>query len=267
MAGHPLSMPIDWDDTAAFLHGRARVIGAVAKTHGIAHPQWWHIALRVQAEGLSTVPLPLAGGGVAAITLDLVAEATVVRNTSGPVETIPFSTQDSLATYAQDLTAVAKRIGLDKQVDLPDLESDSQYDREHGSELWKALLDVSAVLEGRRAALPGAAGPVCFWPRGFDLSFEWFGSHVIERDKGREIHAQLDLGFYPRGDAYFYSSPSPFDDDLLSSPLPTGARWNTDDWNGSLMPFSELEGDPKWAERVLGYAEAVYEAARPSLMA
>ena len=260
-------MPTGWDDTAAFLHGRTRVIGALARAHGIAHPQWWHIALRVRADGLSTVPLPLVGGGAASILLDLVGESTVVRSSNGTVETIPFDAHDSVADYSQALVAVASRVGLDKQADLPDIEADGRYDPGHGGVLWTALVDVGAVLETRRAVLPGAAGPVCFWPHGFDLSFEWFGSRVVEQRDGRDIHAQLNLGFYPRGDAYVYSSPWPFDEALLSSPLPTGARWNTEEWKGSLMPFSGLRDDPSWGERVLGYADTVYEAVRPGLMA
>ena len=35
------------------------------------------------------------------------------------------------------------------------------------------------------------------------------------RQDGEEATAQLNLGFYPAGDAYFYSTPWPFDESLL----------------------------------------------------
>ena len=82
--------------------------------------------------------------------------------------------------------------------------------------------------------------------------------------------AQLNLGFYPGGPGiapYFYSNPWPFDAErLLGSPLPGGARWHTEGWQGTILPYEELVGDPDAGTRLLAYARRVYELCAPLLM-
>ena len=81
-----------------------------------------------------------------------------------------------------------------------------------------------------------------------------------------ELPAQINLGFYPAGDAYFYSNPWPFDGDaLLDVALPEGARWNTEGWEGSILAYADLAGQPDGVERFLEYAGVVFDASSPLL--
>ena len=91
------------------------------------------------------------------------------------------------------------------------------------------------------------------WPHGFDLSFEWFGTRVERFEENGEVQeypSQLNLGFYPTGDAYFYSNPWPFDESLPANELPHGAVWNTDGWQGTKLDYADLVGDPDAAAKV-----------------
>ena len=96
----------------------------------------------------------------------------------------------------------------------------------------------------------------------------------IEYREGNEVQkypSQLNLGLSP-GDAghqepYFYSNPWPFEKELLNKPLPAGARWFTDGWEGTIFPYAELAGEANAEERLLDYARAVYQAAAPTLTA
>ena len=74
----------------------------------------------------------------------------------------------------------------------------------------------------------------------------------------------MNLGFYPAGDPYFYSTPWPFDPTMAETPLPHGATWNTD-WNGAVLPYSAIEGDPAGGDKVAEFAKAVFDAASPML--
>jgi hypothetical protein len=107
-------------------------------------------------------------------------------------------------------------------------------------------------------------GPIQVWPHGFDLSFEWFGTRMVETE-GERSSSQLNLGFYPAGDPYFHSSPWPFDESLTTAPLPPGAVWNTDGWSGARLPYSPLVGDPAAGSKVADFARAVFAAAAPTL--
>jgi hypothetical protein len=67
---------------------------------------------------------------------------------------------------------------------------------------------------------------------------------------------------------YFYSNPWPFEEaQLVDKPLPRGAQWFTDSWQGTLLPYDELVGDRQAMDRLLEYAQRVYEISAPTLSA
>jgi hypothetical protein len=126
------------------------------------------------------------------------------------------------------------------------------------------------LFKQHRSTLPGETSPVQLWPHGFDLAFEWFGSR-IEIYEGAEYPSQLNLGFSP-GDSddqsYFYSNPWPFEGKiLLDKPLPKGASWHTEGWQGTILPYLELVGDSKADQRLLDYAAWVFKLTAPTLSA
>jgi hypothetical protein len=102
------------------------------------------------------------------------------------------------------------------------------------------------------------------WPYGFDLAFEWFGARSETYD-GEELPAQLNLGFYPAGDPYFYSNPWPFDESLPGIPLPHGAAWHTEGFQGTMLPYHAVQSKADAADRLAEYARAVFDAAAPTL--
>jgi hypothetical protein len=84
----------------------------------------------------------------------------------------------------------------------------------------------------------------------------------------RAYPAQLNLGFFPGGEAYFYSNPWPFEGELLlDRQLPQGADWHTEGWQGTILPYSRLVDDPLAEKRLLDYAIKVFELTRPTLTA
>jgi hypothetical protein len=149
------------------------------------------------------------------------------------------------------------------------------YDPQIAERYFSVLTEIDRIFNLHRSALEGEIGPVQLWPHGFDLSFEWFGTRVVEAEEKGEINkypAQLSLGFSPgepnHPDPYFYSNPWPFEgESLIDKPLPPGARWFTDGWQGSLLPYSALVGDSRAEERLLEYAQAVHAASLPTLVA
>lgn len=50
-----------FEPTRQTLHLYSQVVTAVPRAHGVFHPKWWHVSLKVQPDGLITdrVPLPL----------------------------------------------------------------------------------------------------------------------------------------------------------------------------------------------------------------
>ncbi|WP_420628988.1 DUF5996 family protein [Candidatus Leptofilum sp.] len=265
----------DFEPTRQTLHLYSHALGVVPRAHGIAHPKWWHISLKPRPDGLTSDNIPLPNGGVLALRLDFHQHQLVLETSSG--QTQSMSLQDGMTGTEMGewvITAVAQH-GITGDFAREKFESDEprEYDAAQAVRFFGVLSNVARTFEKHRAKLEGVVSPVQVWPHGFDIAFDWFGSRVEraeEHGKMQEFPAQLNLGFYPGGDPYFYSNPWPFEADaLLGKPLPHGAVWHTDGWQGTKLPYSNLvnQPEPDAETKLLEYAQAVYDLAAPTLMA
>jgi hypothetical protein len=259
------SLPEPLAPTRDALHGFAKVLGAVVRQRAVPRPHWWHLGLVVRPDGLATVPVPLPGGGAMAIRLDPVAAAVEARSSRGESSTVDLR-EISPVDLAAEMARFVARCGLGPELDrsrVPEGAVDPDWDV--AASYMGVLVDLAEVLERRRSDLGVAAGPLVVWPHGFDLAFEWFGTRQVAGDDGTAAPAQLNLGFSPYDGGYLYSNPWPFDAALTEEPLPAGASWHLDDWQGTILPYAAVAGRDDGVERLLSYAEAVHRIARPTL--
>jgi len=263
-----------FEPTRETLQLYSRVISAVPRTHGDFHPKWWHVSLKVLPDGLITDKVTLPEGGELCLKMDLV-EHEILLLVDGQVADA-FSLLDgrSSTALADDVLGGVGRLGLRGEVDRSKFENDDprEYDPAQVSRFLTALVSADRIFNAHRSTLSGEVGPVQLWPHGFDLAFEWFGTRVQEHEEQGEVQqipAQLNLGFYPGSPnvaPYFYSNPWPFEGDLLlGKALPTGARWHTEGWQGTILPYKELEGDSGAETRLLAYARRVFDLCAPTL--
>jgi hypothetical protein len=261
-----------FEPTRQTLHKYSQAMGVVPRAHAAFHPQWWHISLRVTERGLKTAVMPLPDKETFWLEMDLRRRQISLQTSDGRSQT--FSMTAGLTGTAMGnaiLTAVA-RLGLAGKYAHEKFESDEPrvYDPAEAEKFFTALTNAYHIFEAHRVTLPGKTGPVQVWPHGFDLSFEWFGSRVErheEHGEVKELPSQINLGFYPGHEPYFYSNPWPFDgDQLLNQPLPAGASWHINGWQGSILPYRELVGDENAATRLRAYARAVFDLASPALL-
>ncbi len=266
-------LPENWEPTRETLHVYAQGVGAIPRAHGIAHPQWWHISLNVRPDGLTTDAVPLPDGGALLLRMDLRNDEVVLETSHGARRTFSMAGGLTGTEFADQLIAAASEYGLDGDYDRSKFENDERrvYDSADASAFLDALVAVEQVFIEHRNQLPGRVGPIQVWPHGFDIAFEWFGTKVQSHEEGgkiEELPSQLNLGFYPAGEAYFYSNPWPFDGDVLTSrDLPGSAEWHTDGWEGSTLPYSAVAGKPDGREELAVYAKAVFDIAAPTLTA
>lgn len=256
----------DMEPTRATLHAYARVVGEVARAHAIAHPKWWHVSLAVRPEGFVTDSIPLSDGGAFGITIDPVSDLMSFRSTDGRQHTIPIDQgMTGSEMGAAVLTAIAE-FGLEGPIDESRFAGDEarEYDHATAMRFFSAFTAAASVFERHRVAIGERVGPIQLWPHGFDLAFEWFGTR-LERHGDDLLPAQINLGFYPAGDPYVYSNPWPFSEELTSVPLPDGASWNVEGWQGAKLPYSVVAGAPDGQERILEFARVVHAAAAPGL--
>jgi hypothetical protein len=258
----------DYEPTRATLRAYARAVGAIARAHGVAHPDWWHTSLQVRPEGLATDPIPLPEGEAFAVTMDLRRHRAVLTTSTGEDRIFDLEAGMTATEFGVALADAAAALGLENPVERSRFEDDQPrvYSPDAASAYFHAFTAAAAVFERHRVTLGRPVGPVQVWPHGFDLAFEWFGTKM-ERHGDRTLPAQINLGFYPGGEPYFYSNPWPFDPALTGIGLPVGARWHTEGWQGAMLPYTGVQGDPDAAARITEFARVVHQAASPGLEA
>lgn len=264
-------LPDDWEPTRATLHAYAHGVSALARAHAPAHPQWWHASLKLTPDGLVTEPIHVPGSGELRAHMNLKRHIVVLESDGDPIE-FDMTAGATGTEMADQLIDAVSGLGLDGEYNREKFENDEPraYNPAHASTFWQALSNVASVFDDRRTSLGDSVSPLQLWPHGFDLSFEWFGTKIETQEEDGEVQeypSQLNLGFYPAGDAYFYSNPWPFDPALPDNELPHGAVWNTEGWQGSKLVYDDLVGDAAAAEKLTEYAAAVFELASPTLLA
>jgi hypothetical protein len=260
----------NYEPTRATLHAYALVAGAVPRAHAEPLPHWWHLGMSLHPEGLVTAPVPLPGGALLRLRLDLVSHEIVLTAGDDVVERLDMRRGLSATAMAVEVFAVAARLGLGDDYDRPRFESDAPrpYDAEAATAYLAAFTAAETVLARHRSWLQGrgsggTVGAIHVWPHHFDMSFEWYGLREIVLD-GVTYPSQLNLGFDPTWEPYFYSTPWPLEPTLVGSLLPHGAVWHTPGWEGAMLSYETTRrGNP--VVMVADFARAVFELAEPTL--
>ena len=263
-----------FEPTRRTLQLYSRVITAVPRAHGIFHPKWWHVSLKVLPDGLMSDQVSLPDGRALRFKMDLVRHEIVMTVDGETARSFDMAAGQSSTSLAEDVLSTVAALGLGGPYDQERFEDDEprEYSPEHVDHFLTALVNADRLFKQHRSTLDGESGIVQLWPHGFDLAFEWYGSRVeVYEEEGKEVEypSQLNLGFFPGGPdvaPYFYSNPWPFEKEvLLGKTLPEGASWHTEGWQGTILPYEALAGDPDAEARLLAYARRVFELAAPTL--
>ena len=271
-----------WEPTRHTLHLYSKVVGVVPRAHAEFHPKWWHISLKVGPDGLVTDNMPLPGGGIFALKMDLLGHKVVLFTSRGETREFSMTGGFSASAFGDQVLGAVADLGLaeeyarDGKYAREKFESDEprEYDPAAAERYFTAVVNADRVFKKHRAGLSGEVGPVQLWPHGFDLAFEWFGTRTVEYEEGGQIEkypSQINLGFSPgepsQPEPYFYSNPWPFEaDQLVNKPLPFGARWFTESWQGAVLEYVSLVGEDRAEEKLSDFARTVYDLASPTLL-
>lgn len=259
------------DPTVETLHWYARAAGVVPGAHIQKHAQWWHLTLKINGDDLAFDNIPFAEeGDNLQLKLDMQDHVITLTTESGKVSHISMRDGKTSTEMGDAILAAVERFGFTSDYERSKFEDDAKrtYDPASAQRYWKILKNIDRIFNTHRTMLSGEKSPVQVWPHGFDMSFELLGNRSVEYESQGEkttYPTQLSLGFSP-GEAnhpqpYFYSNPWPFEEGvLLEAPLPEGARWFTEGWKGSILPYAELVQDADAEQRLLDYARAVHEA-------
>ena len=267
----------NWAPTRDSLNLYARAVGVVPRALSKPHPKWWHISLKVMAQGAATDPIPHRRykDKTLGLAMNLLKHSVDLSTSDGEARSLNMSDGLNGSEFGDQLLLLLEELGIEGKFEreLYRDESPRQYDAQQAESYLAALQAADAVLKDHRSELVNERGPVQLWPHNFDLAFEWFGTLMVSSEQdGQTIQhpSQINFGFAPgdssHKEAYFYSNPWPFQESFVAMDLPSGASWFTESWKGSLLPYAAIAGDEAGAERLRAYYQAVYELASPLLL-
>lgn len=228
------------------LHHSTRAVGAMRRALTPRQKHWWHVSLRVNATGLTTTPIPYKNESFE-IALDLVAHRVVVNTSRGEQWATRLRGQP-LSQFWKELNDALATMDIQPNAPKPDYaDAPSSYDAARIENYWRALSQVDILLKQFQGELRAETSPVQFWSHHFDLAMLWFSGRLVPgQDAANEEYADEQMNFgFSVGDEkipepYFYVTAYPLPENFIGSPLPNGAEWHTDGWNGALLSYKKV---------------------------
>lgn len=234
------------DPTFEPLHHYARALGVVRRAFTPPQRHWAHVSLLVNATGLTTTPIPFASH-LFELSLDLTTQRLVVTTSKGERIELPLCGQP-LSQFWDELQAALSYLNIRGDVTKPDYaDAPPQYDAARVEMYWRALSQVDILMKQFKGELREATGPAQLWAHHFDLAMLWFSGRLVPgQDPNDEENADEQMNFgFSLGDGilpepYFYITAYPQPEGFLGSPLPKGAHWQTEGWNGAVLFYKTL---------------------------
>lgn len=234
-------LPADWEDTRTTLQAYAHALTAIPRAAGTPDDRWNYVAMSIDLVGLLSAPTPLADGSELISTIDLKSHEIVII-AGDEAETIDISNGPSSLSVGQAAVSLAARHGsvIDADEDRFGGPDALVYNKDHAGAFYAAAAFAAEAFTHMNGSLAGEIAGPHLWPHGFDIATEWYSSKMATYGD-TEASAQIAVGFYPSNQSYFYANPWPFDEDWASHPLPSGAGWHLEGWQGGELPPAGLD--------------------------
>lgn len=268
-----------WQATADTLHMWTQIVGKTRLGLTPVQNHWWNVPLYVSVRGLTTSPMPVAGG-LLEIEFDFVAHALCFRRSNGVALTLPLRAQTVAAFFAEYQAALASlgvavkihpmpvELAVPIRFDLD--ETHASYDREAVERFHRVLMRCDTVFKQFSTRFLGKISPVHFFWGSFDLCVTRFSRRVAggppRPDKMQAeaySHEVISCGFWPGnggyGSAAFYCYAAPVPSGLGDKTVHPGS------WNAAmgefLLGYDEVQRAVDPAATAMDFLQATYAAA------
>lgn len=276
-----------WKDTRDTLHLWTQAVGKVrlALTPWLNHS--WHVALYITARGLTTSPMPWAGGSVQ-IDFDFVDHVLWLRKSDGHFRKVALKPVPVAEFYAELMAALAA-LGVSATIrtmpcEIPDaipFDEDlthRSYDPDYANRFWRVLLAANEVMARFRTGFLGKASPVHFFWGSFDLAVTRFSGRIAPRHPGgvphlpnavaREAysHEVSSAGFWPGGGgpvdyAAFYSYAYPAPGGFASAEVKPAQAFFSKELGEFLLPYDAVRTARDGDAALMDFLQSTYDAA------
>jgi hypothetical protein len=279
----------EWQPTCQTLHLWTQIAGKVrlAKAPWLNHG--WHVALYVNARGLTTSLVPCERGGFE-IQFDFVEHVVEIRTTDGTSARIPLQPQ-TVADFHDEVIGALHGLGIavaisDLPCEIPDAipftrdDTHASYDAAHANRFWRVLLQVDRVFRQFRTGFLGKGSPVHFFWGSFDLAVTRFSGRRAPLFTGKVpgvaprvmqeaySHEVSSAGFWPGGngvDASFYSYSYPAAPAFSRARVRPDAAYWSDALGEFLLPYDAVRSASDPDATLLAFLHSTYDAAAETL--
>ncbi|MEO6966394.1 MAG: DUF5996 family protein [Acidobacteriaceae bacterium] len=269
-----------WQDTYDTLHMWTQIVGKVRLALSPRLNHWWEVPLYVNATGLTTSPIPYAGG-IFEIQFDFIDHKLVIQTDHDTSQTIalqPQSVAEFYRKFLEALTALGIEVKIWKMpVEFPDpiaFDEDTRhasYDADSANRCWRILVSVDSVFKEFRARFIGKSSPSHFFWGSFDLTVTRFSGRRAPERPGvdpitREAysHEVLSAGWWPGGDGvddsafYAYAAPEP--DGFAQAAVRPAQAFYHPQMKGFLLMYDDVRQSPSPRATLLEFLQSTYEA-------
>src|SRR5882762_1044056 len=150
-------LPLEaWGGTYRTLHMWSQIVGKIRLALSPKTNHWWGVPLYVNAIGLTTSPIPYAGG-VFEIQFDFIHHQLVIQTSHATSKTIALA-PGSVADFYREFMGTLASLGIVVKIwkmpcEIPDpipFDQDTQpasYDAEYAHRFWRILVGCDAVFK------------------------------------------------------------------------------------------------------------------------
>jgi hypothetical protein len=276
-----------WQDTRDTLHLWTQIVGKIR----LALTPWqnhsWHVALYVTARGLTTSPIPWAGGSFE-IDFDFIDHGLWLRRSDGYYRHIILEPMTVAEFYAETMAAL-EQLGIAVTIrttpcEIPDgipFDRDhthAAYDPDYARRFWHVLLSAHEVLSHFRSAFLGKVSPVHFFWGSFDLAVTRFSGRKAPRHPGgvpqlpdavaqeAYSHEVSSAGFWPGSPGpvqypAFYSYAYPAPDGFAAAKVKPKQAFFSKELGEFILPYDAVRNARNPERTLMEFFQSTYEAA------
>lgn len=133
------------------------------------------------------------------------------------------------------------------------------FEPQYGNDYADVLNAVYTGVARARAQLEGHMTPIVVWPEHFDLSTLWFVDPEMDDHK-----QHINIGFAPYSGTldqpYLYAYAYPYPENLTPPALPSPARWESEDYTGPFVAFSDIASHDDPVELIEDLSLSIFHA-------
>ena len=270
----------EWADTYATLHMWTQVVGKIRLALAPRTNHWWEVTLYLTARGLTTSPMPYAGGSVE-IAFDFIDHTLAIETSDGSRETLPLR-PESVAAFYRRVMAALKTLGIEVRiwpmpVEVPSPirfdrdEQHASYDSEYANRWWRATASAATTFAEFRAHFLGKCSPIHFFWGSFDLAVTRFSGRRAPPREGADAitreaysHEVVSAGFWPGApskiDAAFYAYAAPEPAGFKTARVRPATAFYSGEFGDFLLKYEDVRTASSPRAALLDFLQTTYDA-------